>query len=229
MSIIAILSFILIPSILMAIVLWFLYANESKVGVRYDDTMFNQTGSWTFKSKKELRQHHFFDKKLCDALIEFFDEERCFTIIDLGCGMGDYIFRFNRTYYVATGIDGHPDTWNLTNGHGYTEDLSKPIRFQRKYDWALSLEVGEHIPSEYEDIFLDNIANSCKRGVVMSWAVEGQGGLGHVNCRNNDWVENKMKERGFWRDVYSEQQLRNAAKIKWFKNTLMVYKKHDND
>ena len=41
---------------------------------------------------------------------------------------------------------------------------------------VMSLEVGEHIPADYEAIFLDNLARHAKEGVLLSWARPNQGG-----------------------------------------------------
>jgi len=50
------------------------------------------------------------------------------------------------------------------------------------------LEVAEHIPKHLEERFTQTVHRHVKIGgyLMLSWAVEGQGGLGHVNCRNNE-------------------------------------------
>ena len=45
----------------------------------------------------------------------------------------------------------------------------------------MSLEVGEHLPKEFEDIFINNLDNNNNYGIVLSWAIKGQGGYGHYN------------------------------------------------
>lgn len=62
----------------------------------------------------------------------------------------------------------------------------------------------------------------------MSWAIEGQAGIGHINCRNNDWVINQMKIRGYKLAYNKTESLREAVKdchCTWFKNTLMYFKR----
>ena len=51
-----------------------------------------------------------------------------------------------------------------------------------KADWAISLEVGENVPSNYEGMVIHNVHHhhNCK-GVILRWAVLGQGGQSHVN------------------------------------------------
>ena len=62
-----------------------------------------------------------------------------------------------------------------------------------------------------------------RKGVVMSWAVEGQEGIGHINCRNNDYVEGRMASLGFQLDYDKTIQLRTVASLPWFKFTVMVF------
>ena len=51
-----------------------------------------------------------------------------------------------------------------------------------------SLEVAEHIPLENEEAYLDNCCKLCEIGCILSWALPGQGGLGHVNEQPNEYV-----------------------------------------
>ena len=88
----------------------------------------------------------------------------------------------------------------------------------------MSLEVGEHIPREHEQTFLDNVCRYANELIVLSWAVEGQAGLGHVNCRNNDYIVEQMRQRGYVLDD-TTSKLREAAQVPWFKDTLMVFRK----
>ncbi|WP_245562228.1 hypothetical protein [Niabella aurantiaca] len=57
----------------------------------------------------------------------------------------------------------------------------------------------------------------------MSWAIEGQGGDGHVNCRNNDYIIKEMRQRGFVEFEDAKLFLRSMASYSWFKNSLMVF------
>ena len=87
----------------------------------------------------------------------------------------------------------------------------------------LCLEVGEHLPKEYEDIFFANIIRNSKSGILLSWAVPGQKGDGHVNEQSNDYIKAKMADLGYINDVNAENALRESATLTWFKNTIMVF------
>ena len=90
----------------------------------------------------------------------------------------------------------------------------------------MSLEVGEHIPKASEQDLLDNVAGTASRGVVLSWAIIGQGGHGHVNCQNNEHIIHELSVRGFSYNATASARLREAVtKARWFTNTLMVFEK----
>ena len=55
----------------------------------------------------------------------------------------------------------------------------------------------EHVPPELEPIVLDNIARACAGNLIASWAVRGQGGDGHANCRDNPDAIARIEARGF--------------------------------
>ena len=89
----------------------------------------------------------------------------------------------------AHGYDGNPNTPELTNNICKILDLSIPTKFDEPFSWVMSLEVGEHLPSKFEDIFINNLHNNNVDGILLSWALKGQGGDGHVNEQNNDYIE----------------------------------------
>ena len=171
------------------------------------------------------KSYHYHDLPLAQSLITFFKNQQAKTIADFGCGLGDYVKAFIKEGIQATGFDGNPCTPELTENVGKVLDLSKPITFDTPFDWVMSLEVGEHLPQEFETIFIENLHNNNKHGIVLSWAVKGQGGVGHYNEQNNDYVKSKICALGYTNDVESENILRNNSSLHWFKNTIMVFKK----
>jgi cyclopropane fatty-acyl-phospholipid synthase-like methyltransferase len=167
--------------------------------------------------------YHLFDKKLAKNLALFFDGK---TVVDLGCGLGSYKSYFNQQGIFCNGYDGNPNTEQLTNGQCKQLDLSKPAKLDMMYDWVLSLEVGEHIPAEFEDVFINNLHINNSKGIVLSWAIEGQAGTGHVNCRNNSYIIAKMMNLGYRYDKEVSDMLRGDVDLWYFANTIMVFKKN---
>jgi tryptophanyl-tRNA synthetase len=62
--------------------------------------------------------------------------------------------------------------------------------------------------------------------LIISWAVEGQGGSGHVNCKNNDYIIAQVVDRGFKYNTEASDALRKSAtNASWFSYTIMVFDK----
>jgi SAM-dependent methyltransferase len=181
----------------------------------------NKNGFWESTDSSG----HLFDKPLSEALITFFSEKKANNILDLGCGMGNYTNALLDKSFNCEGFDGNPNTVSLTKGIGKVLDFSIPFKLEKKYDWVLSLEVGEHIPKKYERVFLNNIADHAKNGIVLSWAVPGQNGDGHVNCRSNKYIVKQLKRIGWELDEKAQTELREKATFSWFKNTIMVFRR----
>ena len=121
--------------------------------------------------------------------------------------------------------DGSPYTEDTSEGRVSYLDLTLPQYGLPIYDWIMSLEVAEHIPRQFESIFIDNIVRHAKEGVVLSWAVPGQDGNSHVNPRSFDYVVTVMGRQGFEHDDNETQKVRNAAKVSWLKSNTNVYRR----
>lgn len=185
-------------------------------------------------------QQHAYDPGLGAGLVGFFENEAFdtvgagassaksgVTVVDFGCGRGEYIKNLNKNAknVTATGIDGNPSTPELTDGAGKVADLATKLDLGEARDWVMSIEVAEHLPPAFEASFLDNIHRHNKAGVVLSWAVPGQGGHGHFNEQPNEYVREKFRKMGYISDKGSEESLRNAAHFAYLKQTLMVFRR----
>lgn len=168
---------------------------------------------------------HATDYGLADGLVDFFVEEKANNVGDFGCGLGNYIRVLRYNHIDAEGYDGNPQTGELSEGMAKVSDLSQPVDFGKKYDWILCLEVGENLPKQYEKIFIENLNRHASKGMVLSWAVRDQGGYGHVNEQNNDYIKSVMSSYGYTNDLEAEKKLRNLTTLWWFKNSLMVFRK----
>lgn len=94
------------------------------------------------------------------------------------------------------------------------------------YDWVVSVEVGEHVPAEQMEIFVNNLVTLARHGVIITWAVPGQGGRSHVNEMDNAAVIQVMEHRELEYDEEATVSLRNTVEIRWYlRNTIMVFRK----
>ena len=173
----------------------------------------------------EASSQHVYDSSLGGSLINFFKTENVKSVVDFGCGLGNYVQTFQENNINAIGFDGNPNTPELTNNLCKVLDLSVSIKFDEPFDWVMSLEVGEHLPSQFENTFIENLHNNNKYGIVLSWAIEGQGGHGHYNERNNDYIKSKICDLGYINDIESENNLRKDSTLHYFRNTIMVFRK----
>lgn len=185
-------------------------------------SIIGETGVWI------QRTRHVTDISLVTSLSNYFRKYRA-SVYDLGCGAGGYSKIFKATGLDVSCYDGSPNTEVLTDGLCGILDLAHPIKHMQPRDWTLCLEVGEHIPKKYEQNFINNLAKVSKKGIVVSWAIPGQSGHGHVNCQTNDYISSEFVRRGFRKAPYMESQLRKAASFGYFKRTIMVFKNNNNE
>lgn len=181
----------------------------------------HQNGYW---QGLESSSQHCYDSFLANSLVNFLQSENVKSIVDFGCGMGNYVKTFREHNLNASGFDGNPNTQELTNNICSVLDLSVPMQFD-PFEWVMSLEVGEHLPSQFEDVFIQNLHNNNKHGIILSWAIKGQGGHGHINEQNNDYIKSKICDLGYINDTETELKLRRDSSLWWFKNTIMVFRK----
>jgi len=181
----------------------------------------NQQGFW----ENPTKEGHAHDSRLAGAILKVLKARKIDTLVDFGCGTGEYARFFRRHGLVVEAYDGNPYTEQLTGGIGQVKDLSQRFNLLKQFGCIMSLEVGEHIPAEFEQAFLDNLVKHSLDGglIILSWAVPCQVGDGHVNCRTNDYIMQQMQARGLYLENTLTNQLRKAATLWWFKNSLMVF------
>jgi SAM-dependent methyltransferase len=187
--------------------------------------MISQTGFWTFEGKR-FENEHVYDPKLSDALVHFAKQRNVTKTYDFGCGPGKYVANFRKYDIDTTGYDGNPITSQIPNC--YVQDLTTDFQLP-PVNFLLCLEVCEHVPKEFEDALLNTIDRHVNPGgtLVLSWAVVGQGGTGHVNCQNNDYVVKKFKSLNYTYNSTQSMHLRaQESCAPWFKNTILVFDKN---
>jgi hypothetical protein len=160
-----------------------------------------------------------------------------FSVVDLGGGLGFYARAFIKAgadgFPAPTGVrcfDGSPQVAAVTAGLCKTLDLSVAQNIEQS-DWVLSLEVGEHIPARFESAYLRNLHHANRLGMVLSWAVPGQGGFSHVNEQDNAYVKQQMSALGYSFDLNTSAVLRDLATLRhscrWFMHSIMVFRRRD--
>lgn len=133
-----------------------------------------------------------------------------YSIIDIGAGVGQYghSLRAIDPAHDYRGYDGAGNVERVTSGFVRWTDMTSPRLALPKADWVMSLEVGEHIDSKYERHFARNLHTHNCRGLVISWAVLGQWGRGHVNNHGEGYIKRVFAELGYVYDVVATTALR---------------------
>jgi hypothetical protein len=185
----------------------------------------DETGFW----KKEFAEpHHIHSPNLSNWICDFLKEKKEKNIYDFGCGMGNYLNDLHKQgFKKLIGIEAEPPKTDY-EFEILSKNLAHPFSLEEK-GIVISLEVGEHIPKEYQNNYLDNITNNCSEYLIMSWAVKNQGGRGHFNELDNQEIIPEIEKRGFIYLKQESNEVRNVIEdsCSWFRNTLMIFKKRN--
>ncbi|XP_059176589.1 uncharacterized protein LOC131956184 [Physella acuta] len=192
-----------------------------KVGHPVDE-MVSEYGGWCADASSPTSRQHVWDQGFSKALSTFFKGK---SVGSFGEGPGAYKRHLDTLQEVKsyTAYDGAPYCEMVTNGTVLFLDLTVPQYNLPIFDWVISVEVGEHIPAKFEDIYLDNLARHAREGIVLSWAVPGQDGLSHVNNKLLKDVVEQLRRRGFEISVEAGSPLRGGARSGWLQKNVHVY------
>jgi hypothetical protein len=136
-------------------------------------------------------------RKVLGKIVQFLP--RIDSAVDLGCGVGTWLLTLKETYGVreVLGVEGE---WLdrklllISESEFRAADLSHELRLGRKFDLAISLEVAEHIASEFAPVFVRSLVNASDF-VLFSAAIPGQGGVNHYN---EQWP-------GYWYELFYDE------------------------
>lgn len=155
-----------------------------------------------------------------------FDKYSPDSVLDLGCGLGGYIQKFNEwgTPHVF-GIDGFKETkYFLCDGNYLQHDLAESIDLEKTYDIVICVEVAEHIHEKYADQLISNILRHAGKMVIFSAARPGQPGNNHINCKpTSSWL-NKWERLGWYADPFDSLAFRSLSTYYWFRRNPVILK-----
>jgi len=116
----------------------------------------------------------------------------CSRFLDFGCSTGLYLNEIKKVLpsIESMGFEFSKDAISAGLCSDIIHfDLTHPLLLEKKpKTLGLCLEVLEHIEDVNWKKVLENITNLCDI-VIFSAALPGQGGTGHINCRDKiDWI-----------------------------------------
>lgn len=185
------------------------------------NTKHNANGIFDIEYQQH-RRDHYISKSLCTLLADYLPKDR--VVYDFGCGTGEYLYHLKQEGFQVIGHDGTPGISNVAYVPVVETDLTKPMPPAVERGSVISIEVGEHIPQKFEQTFIENIDKYVDEHLVISWALPGQGGVGHVNELPSAEVIKKFEAHGFtYNRAESEKWRATITELQWLKNTLHIF------
>lgn len=149
------------------------------------------------------------------------------SILDVGCGVGAWLRAASELEVDDIfGIDGDwvdPAALLIPKDQFKQFDLSQAFTLGRRFDLAMSLEVGEHLPPPSASRFVESLTQ-CSDVVLFSAAMPGQKGSDHVNEQWPDYWDRLFESYGFVRlDAIRPQIWRNPSIDWWYRQNTFIY------
>ncbi len=163
-------------------------------------------------------------KEIVPLILELIQPQQ---VIDIGCGVGTWLSVFHE-YGIKDilGVDGDYVDLNMLQipkEKFLSFDLAKPFLIDRKFDLVMSLEVAEHIASEYTEIFIDSLVN-LGSVILFSAAIPQQGGANHVNEQWAEYWVTHFQERGYVViDCIRRKVWKNDKVEPWYAQNMLIF------
>lgn len=155
----------------------------------YDETFYNTYAPYSSGSANKVVPH----------VIELFSPK---SVVDVGCGIGTWLSVFEKQGVKdILGIDGsYVNRSQLLFDQKYflPHDLTQPLPTDkiRRFDLAVSLEVGEHLPEAKADQLVTTLV-SLAPVVLFSAAIPHQGGTNHINEQWQNYWAKLFRQKGY--------------------------------
>jgi SAM-dependent methyltransferase len=149
------------------------------------------------------------------------------SVVDVGCGIGTWLKAFAECgvdNYLGLDGDYVPRNKLLIEASRFQPvDLTNPPDLNRKFDLAVCLEVGEHLPARSAPRLVTSLTTFAPC-VLFSAALPGQGGTHHINEQWPAFWQRLFAAREFVRlDPIRPQVWRNRSVEWWYKQNIYLY------
>lgn len=149
------------------------------------------------------------------------------SVIDFGCGSGAWlqVYREHGIEDIC-GVDGdyiNRDMLLFPADLFIARDLRKPIDLNRTFDLAVSLEVGEHLPSECAQTYIATLVRHSPI-ILFSAAIPNQPGNDHINTQWPDYWADIFAAHGYVPVDYLRQGIWIDPDVEyWYSQNLLIF------
>jgi len=78
-------------------------------------------------------------------------------------------------------------------------------------------------------VYFNNILRHAAKGIILGWAVPGQGGLSHINNKPIEYFTKVLSINGFKRDAKKKTtKLQKSARLSRIKSNINIYVRNKN-
>jgi SAM-dependent methyltransferase len=160
-----------------------------------------------------------------------FEDWRPRSILDVGCGTGVWLsaaLQFGvSSVFGVDGVDIPPARLQIPADRFLRADLTRPLALERRFDVALCLEVGEHLPAAAARTLVQSLTRHADC-VVFSAACPGQPGQHHLNCQWPAYWQQLFNGDGFACDDHARWRLWDLAAVEpWYRQNLFVARRDE--
>jgi len=149
------------------------------------------------------------------------------SAVDFGCGVGTWLSVLKeKGVKEIQGMDGPWVAKHLLeiSKKNFREiDFEKPVKLNKRYDLAISLEVAEHLKPEFAETFVETLVNTSDF-ILFSAAIPYQGGYNHFNEQwPNYWVA-LFNEKGYVALDFIRREIWEEKEIPiWYRQNMLVF------
>lgn len=151
--------------------------------------------------------------------------------VDVGCGVGTWLAAFREAGVEdVLGVDGayvRREALLISADRFVPYDLTQPLRLDRQFDLAVSLEVAEHLPARCADVFVESLVRLAPV-VLFSAAIPMQGGNHHVNEQWQDYWAQRFAAHGYLAVDYVRPRVWSNPRVQyWYAQNTLLYVRRD--
>jgi len=146
------------------------------------------------------------------------------SLLDVGCGTGTWLrAAADMGILSVVGVDGivvADNQLHVPRSNVRQCDLTAPLYLGQRFDFALCLEVAEHLPESSAATLVSSLVFHSDN-VLFSAACPGQPGQHHINCQWPGYWQHLFNNHGFVCDDSIRWQIWEDLRIEpWYRQNI---------